>query len=278
MKRLVATYRQKNYYRGYKQLINENKPVTFQLKNQQLLTKHLLKNLIKFLVLLGVIYSLTVLINQQLIVRSIDCRVIPGNYSCPDGLWQKSASLYQQRLLFYPYDQIIANWHQTDLPFKKFSYQKYITGKFKLFFYFNEADYLIIDEQGRSYGFDYNGQFTPIPPLENITKIYLSNQQLIPDLTNKVIDNALSKQFSQLASLQKLSTTKIETIALISPKSLSLKTAKATYVLDLFSLDENLQKLDFIEQSDYTQDNRKVIIDLRLNLPVVQKAIDDTTK
>lgn len=278
MKRLAATYRQKHYYRGQKQLINENIATTSQLSNPQLSIKHLWKNLIKFFFLLVIIYALAVLINQQLIVRSIDCRVLPGNYACPNSLWQKCASLYQQRLLFYPYDKIIAGWHQADLPFKNFFYQKYITGKFKLYFSFNEADYLIIDEKGQSYGFDFNGQFTPIPPLGEIAKIYLHNQQLIPGLADKEIDNVLSQQFSQLASLLKLSPSKVETITLTSPKSLSLKTAKATYLLDLFSLDENLQKLDFIEQSDYTQVNGQAIIDLRLNLPVVQKAIDDTTK
>lgn len=276
MKRLAATYKQKHYYRSKHHLVTSALADNRTGKKETLSFKKLIGNLSKLLLLLIISYGLAVFINQQLIVRSIECRALPGNYPCPDSLAQQCQTLYQKRLLFYPYDQLIASWSTPDLPFTNFVYQKFITGKLNLYFLFEQAQYLIIDEQNQAYGFTQTGHFTPIPTNDSLPQIFLSHQQLIPHLAQKQLDNVLAQQFSQLASLLKLTHTQIEKITLLSAKSLEIKTAKAVYWLDLFSLDENLQKLDFIEQSDYTQTNGQTIIDLRLNLPVVKKAIDDT--
>lgn len=79
MKRLAATYKQKHYYRGKHHLVTSTPTDNHANKKEVLSLRKLIVNFSKLLLLLIICYALAVFINQQLIVRSIECRALPGN-------------------------------------------------------------------------------------------------------------------------------------------------------------------------------------------------------
>ena len=100
--------------------------------------------------------------------------------------------------------------------------------------------------------------------------IEINNEQVASGLIHRYLDPVLADKFYALTYLLAKQQTSVTKEVLTNLQSITLQTSKGNYLLDLFALDENLQKLAFLEHSDYNFNQKETLIDLRLNLPVIK--------
>jgi hypothetical protein len=97
--------------------------------------------------------------------------------------------------------------------------------------------------------------------------------EILLTLSEYQLDPVLHQKFYDLVFLSTGQRAEWQTIALSGLQQLEITTRQARYLLDLFAIDENLQKLLYIEESDlWPKDQMTGVIDLRPNLPVIRSS------
>lgn len=223
----------------------------------------------KIVCLLFTIYVSWLLISTQFVVKKVTCLIYPGQWACPTALNEQCQQLLGKRLLFYNFANIISSWKNQQLPFISSNYQKIFPHHLLVTFTFHPPAYVLL-AHGQSYGFDAWGDYTPIPTSDNPLMIEINNEQVASGLIHRYLDPVLADKFYALTYLLAKQQTSVTKAVLTNLQNITLQTSKGNYLLDLFALDENLQKLAFLEHSDYNFNQKETLIDLRLNLPVIK--------
>lgn len=226
-------------------------------------------NVGKIVCLLLTFYVSGLLISNQFVVKKVTCLIYPGQWACPTALNEQCQQLLGKRLLFYNFANIISSWQNQQLPFISSNYQKIFPHHLLVTFTFHPPAYVLL-AHGQSYGFDAWGDYTPIPANNNSLLIEINNEQVASGLIHRYLDPVLADKFYALTYLLAKQQTSVTKAVLTNLQSITLQTSKGNYLLDLFALDENLQKLAFLEHSDYNFNQKETLIDLRLNLPVIK--------
>jgi len=220
-------------------------------------------------VLLVALIGLKIFLDHQFVVTAVYCRLGRHTTPCPQSLQNSVQSLIGKPMLFYNFEQVLSSLRSPSLPFVSVNYEKVIPGTLIVGFDFAPPAFYLTPDGQTLYGFAASGDYTIMPSEVPVPTLRLTDPEVLTQLHDFYLDPALHQKILQLLYLagDKLLAWTME---IESFNCLRITTAKATYLLDLFSLDENLQKLDYIEQN--RQPTTFQEIDLRLSLPVVRPA------
>jgi len=172
-------------------------------------------------------------------------------------------------MLFYNYYHRLNSLFQPSLNFQSFSYVKLLPHTLKINFIFSPPVYQLVTPNNLIMGFDQFGEYSFIPPDDNVLIIKSHHQATNQALTQYQLDPVLHQKFMQLDYFTTDQRQNWQTVNFIALNHLEIVTSKATYILDLFNLDENLQKMTFLEDNWQSLDHGQ-IVDLRFRLPVIK--------
>jgi hypothetical protein len=217
-----------------------------------------------------VILSITFyFIGHVLVVEQVYCIISTSSTPCPQSLQDDVQELVGKPLFFYNFEQKLSNLRAANLPFTKVEYYKILPHSLLVDFAFTDPLYQLTSDGATFWSFDEQGQYTITPAAQNVLRVWAAEESVSRGLSVYQVEDLLHQKLRDLAYLSQDSRANWTLLELIALNQLEITTDKATYVLDLFSLDEDLQQLDYLE-ANWRPEIASPRVDLRLRLPVVQ--------
>ncbi len=209
-------------------------------------------------------------------IDRVFCLVNKSSTPCPIVLAQESQKLIGQPMLFNNINKQFLFLRQPTLNFVSLDYQKVLPGTIFLNFNFNQALYQLITPDGQVFSFAHDGQPTLTLPTDQVLQIQVQYPPTIEDLNQWRADLVLQQKFLFLEYFSRGKRESWDKVVFQDLNTLLISSGQQTYFLDLFDLDDNLQKLDYL-QENYLAPPKKQVIDLRFNLPIVMEATAGVT-
>ncbi len=222
-----------------------------------------------FLLTILLIIGLHIFINRYFLVRKVSC-TINHSLPCTQSLIIATDEFIGKPMLFYNYHHRLNSLFQPSLNFQSFNYVKLLPYTLKINFIFQPPTYQLVTPNNLIMGFDQFGEFSFLPPEDNVLIIKSYHQVTNQALTQYQLDPVLHQKFMQLDYFTADQRQNWQMVNFIALNHLEIITTKATYILDLFNLDENLQKMTFLEDNWQSLDHGQ-IVDLRFRLPVIKE-------
>ncbi|MDO5561487.1 MAG: hypothetical protein Q4G02_01805 [bacterium] len=223
--------------------------------------------LVAVAILLAAIYFFS---QKVFVVQRVYCTINNSSTPCSQSLQEAAQKMIGQPLLFQDYANNFRSLAEQHLYIKDLSYHKVLPGTLFLNFNFPSALYQLILPDGQTMNFATNGQFTLTPATEQTLKIKVNYEPALVELTNYQLDLVLQQKLEFLEYFSRDLRDNWEEVNFIDLNTLQIVIDGRTYVLDLFSLDDNLQKLAYLKQANWVPDDDITNIDLRFRLPIVK--------
>ena len=199
-------------------------------------------------------------------VKSITCQVNPGQHPCPQSLLTATQQLLGRPLFFYNYHQQLTALRADNLLFTSVNYVKSLPHHLDVTFNFQAPVYNLTLDGQQLFPFAAAGSYTIIPStsIPTIVSHYPATHE---QLAAYQLDQLLHQKLLTLITYGQPSSW--QNVVLYNFGRLEITTSQATYILDLFNLDSQLQILDFLEthQPNHAQTDA---IDLRLDPPSIR--------
>jgi hypothetical protein len=210
------------------------------------------------------------LVARLLVVDRISCTVNQVA-ACPVVVTESVKNFVGRSLFLTNFRQELWAFRRQDFSFTDVSYQKQLSGQLNVDFAFAPPLYLLVAPGDKQFAFDEFGHYTLTADKYHLPQIMVEAPEILLALTQYQLDPVVHQKIYDLLYLSREQWSEWSAITLVSLRQLEIVTAQARYLLDPFSLDENLQKLVYLETSDFWVDHdSKLVIDLRLNVPVVK--------
>jgi hypothetical protein len=256
---------------------NENKQGRVKRQRQGVFFRRVLR-LISYLGMTGgglaVLYFL---LTKGLMVKEVECSINQGVSECPAGIKQNLEYLFDKPMFFYNFKEELEGWRTDEFNFAVVSYAKELPGTVKINFTFLEPTFKLTGKNQESYFFDVFGRHTMIFGAREILEVEVRNEQLWEKIASFQLETLLEQKLYNLLYLSEGRRENWLRVIIYDIEYVEIQTRKATYLVDFLAVDENLQKLDFIERSDFKSEAEDPVVDLRLNWPVVKNESGEAT-
>ena len=208
------------------------------------------------------------LFRRVFIVKSLTCQINPDQHPCPQSLLTNTYQLLGRPLFFYNFHQQLATLRTDSLPFTSVNYIKSLPHHLDVTFNFQDPVYRITLDDQQFFSFAADGSYTIIPT-DSIPTIISHYPATHDQLTTYQLDPLLHQKLLELVTYGQPSSW--QNVALFDFGRLEITTNQATYILDLFNLDSQLQILDYLET--YHPNHAETdVIDLRLDTPAIRSS------
>jgi hypothetical protein len=221
--------------------------------------------LILIFALLGLILICNYLVRTYLVVKEIHCR-INTDTPCPPEINLTHQALIGQPLLFFNFNQSLNALKTPQFNFSTADYQKMLPHILLITYHFPDPLYQL----------HYNSQSFPISVFGTHTfantaplDIIVYYEPIFDDLSHYQLNPTIHQKLRDLEYLSRDHRQTWQQLLFYDLSEFHIVTTNATYIIDLFHLDENLQKLDFITTSNLSIPASS-LIDLRPNSPIIK--------
>lgn len=223
--------------------------------------------LVAISILLATIYFFS---QKVFVVQQVYCTINDSNTPCSQSLQEATQKMIGQPLLFQNYTQTFHDLSHQHLHITNLSYHKVLPGTLFLNFNFPPTLYQLVLPDGQAMNFAANGQFTLTPANEQTLKIKVNYEPALVELTNYQLDLVLQQKLEFLEYFSRDLRDNWQEVTFVDLNTLQIVIDGRIYILDLFSLDDNLQKLTYLRQANWTPSDEITNIDLRFRLPIVK--------
>lgn len=254
-------------FRPHYQTRSQSMPVKKSRQTNRWQFRQSLFWLIADFILLLVIY---LLLQKTLVVRQVYCTINNSSTPCSQSLQNATQNLIGQPLLFQNYEKNFANLADQHLYISNLSYHKIFPGTLFINFNFPETLYQLVLPDGQTMNFAANGQFTLTPATADTLQINVVYPDALAELTDYQLDLVLQQKLEFLEYFSRSWRSNWQKVTFVDLNTLQIVINNRTYTLDLFTLDDNLQKLEFLQQANWQPDEDIQEIDLRFRLPILK--------
>lgn len=224
------------------------------------------------LVLLFCLLAIYFLAQHFFVIKQVFCTLNQSSTPCPASLNAASQNLIGQPMLFNNIDKQLTSARTASLNFSALTYRKVFPHTVFLNFDFSPAVYQLRTPDGQIFAFDQEGNFTLKPAAQDLFTLDLAYQPAIDNLLSQnQIDLILQQKFIFLEYFSRDQRQNWQSVTFRDLNTLEIVIGQQTYFLDPFELDDNLQKLAYLQKNYLPSDDVAQTIDLRFNLPVVKK-------
>lgn len=222
--------------------------------------------LVATLLLLTSVYFLT---KKVFLVTQVYCTVNQSTTPCSQSMVDTLQTMIGQPLFFNNFDQQLQALWSLQTPFSRATYAKVLPGTLYLNFDFNPAAYQLA-VNGQIFTFDQAGQFTLSPTSSaSALLITVDYPPLQASVNHWQLETAVAGKLNELAYYSQGARTDWQSVTLVNLNQLTIVTSQATYLLDLMDIDEDLQKMTYI-QKNWLTELAHPTVDVRFQLPVIK--------
>ncbi len=225
--------------------------------------------LLALLIFFVVIYFLT---RRFFVVRRVGCIINRTNTPCSASLWEAAHKLQGQPLLFADFATILESAHTEGTDFDYVTYYKILPDSVIADYHFPSPVYSLSIGDGSPLGFSLDGRYTIATGEADLIHIRSHYAPLNERLAQFGVDELLHQKFLELDFYSRGHRDNWQWVTLYSRGHMQIATPNAVYDVDPFQLDENLQKLYYVEKNRHSDKYQE--IDLRLNVPVVRDLVN----
>lgn len=222
-----------------------------------------------FILLLGFFALLIFLAGRFFVITKVYCTLNETPTACSQSLFDATQELVGQPFLFNNIGAKMNRLKSTDLNFRSVAYRKVLPGTLFVNFNFSPAAYKLILPNHSSFVFDQDGNFTLAPNTADVLAIQVLYQPTVNALNQHQLDLVLSQKFAFLEYFSREKREHWQQLVFRDLNSLEITTQDNTYLVDLFDLDDNLQKLFYL-QKQWQPTTKGQTVDLRFKLPIVR--------
>ncbi len=234
-----------------------------------------------WLLALGLFFLISFfLINHFFVVTKVYCTLNRDNTPCPLSLATQTQNLIGKPMLFSDISSMLTEFRTPVLNFTTATYKKVLPGTILVNFDFAPALYQLTLPTGQTFSFDRAGRYTLAPVATDNFAILIAHPATANSLVSSyTLDSVLAQKFAFLEYFSREKRHYWQKVIFYDLDKLAIVADDRTYMLDLFSLDENLQKFFYLQKNWTPADSdfSTSIIDLRFRLPVIRAATDSAT-
>jgi hypothetical protein len=214
---------------------------------------------------------LNLLLRFLFTAQKVECTMNQAQV-CPSLLLTKLEEVRGRALFFTNYQDLIAGLRSSNVDFDDFSYQKVLPDTLRLHFSFAAPVYQVVSA-GQNYYLTQRGGFTQ----EGTAGLLVVNDRtgkLGAELANYHLDDFFQQKMLELNYYWRESGLALGEVDYDDVGQVMVRVGEQAYVIDLTNLDENWQKVVFIEENDWPTERKAMkgkVIDVRFRLPVVRE-------
>ncbi len=227
------------------------------------------KTLTWFILLLGFFALFIFLAGRFFVITKVYCTLNETSTACSQSLYDATQQLVGQPFLFNNIGAKMNQLKSSNLNFQTVAYRKVLPGTLFVNFNFSPAAYKLILLNGNSFTFDQEGNFTLAPSTTDVLNIQVLYQPAIDVLNEQRLDAVLAQKFAFLEYFSREKRASWQQLVFRDLNSLEITVDDNTFIVDLFDLDDNLQKLFYL-QKQWQPETKGQTIDLRFKLPIVR--------
>lgn len=246
------------------------RPASRHLKPQSAFAQFTWQKTLTWLILLfGFFACLLFLAGRFFVITKVYCTLNETSTACTQSLYEATQQLVGQPFLFNNLGAKMNQLKSPQLNFQSVSYRKVLPGILFVNFNFSPAVYKLTLPNGNSFTFDQEGNFTLAPNTAEVLEIQILYQPTINALSQQQLDLVLAQKFAFLEYFSREKRSLWQQLVFRDLNNLEIVVQDNTFILDLFDLDDNLQKLFYL-QKQWQPTTKGKTIDLRFKLPIVR--------
>lgn len=227
------------------------------------------KTLTWFILLLGFFALFIFLAGRFFVITKVYCTLNETSTACSQSLYDATQELVGQPFLFNNISSKMTKLKSPQLNFQTVSYRKVLPGTLFVNFNFSPAAYKLILPNNNSFTFDQEGNFTLAPNTTDVLNIQVLYQPTINALNGQQLDLVLAQKFAFLEYFSREKRANWQELVFRDLNNLEITIDDNVFIVDLFDLDDNLQKLFYL-QKQWQPETKGQTIDLRFKLPIVR--------
>jgi len=218
-------------------------------------------------VFVGVVFWL---VRWVFVIRQVRCIINSRAQACSQSLQDISQTLIGKPMLFYNVVQDLSTIKSPSVDFDSIQYYKMIPDRIVIDWQFPRARYQVAIAEGdwRSYATDGRytlAQASASGQLLQVRSYYVPFNQLLGTYQT---DPIIHQKLLELDYYSEGKRDQWQAVSLISLTELRIDTGLTVYVVDLFDLDRELQKMWYLERN--YRHTKRVQIDLRFHSPMLR--------
>lgn len=226
------------------------------------------KSFLWFFLSLTLFATLLFFAGKYFVITKVYCTLNGTNTACTQSLYDATQKLLGQPFLFNNINEKMQTLHSPQLNFQRVSYYKVLPGTLFVNFDFTPALYQFVLPDGQHFTFDAQGDFTIAPVDNDLLTVQVLYAPAIQALSQQRLDLVLAQKFIFLEYFSREKRADWDQLVFRDLNTLEITAKGNTFILDLFDLDNNLQKLFYL-QKNWRPEKTGLTIDLRFKLPVV---------